>query len=122
MRLGLEWERLDFTRDLFTEVETPQTKQNPPRPHAAGMRFKAPTGKKLSGDGGGEKKKPKEGKRGHVMALPVWGGFPTFQVLEVVDQNLTKSTHFPHSPHHLEGKGKEGGCPRRTHRFNPLGF
>lgn len=56
------------------------------------------------------------------MALPVWGGFPTLRVLEVVDQNLAESTHFSHPPHHLEGKGKGGGCPRRTHRFNPFGF
>lgn len=38
-------------RGLFTEVETPRVKQIPPRPHAAGMGFKAPTGRKLSGDG-----------------------------------------------------------------------
>lgn len=38
-------------RDLFTEVEMPRVKQIPPHPHAAGIGFKAPTGKKLSGNG-----------------------------------------------------------------------
>lgn len=46
-------------RDLFTEVETPRVKQIPPRPHAAGMGFKAPTGRKLSGNG--EEKFQEEG-------------------------------------------------------------
>lgn len=41
-----ERQRWDSTRDLFTEVETPRVKQTPPHPHAAGMGFKAPTGKK----------------------------------------------------------------------------
>lgn len=40
------------------------------------------------------------------MALPVWGGFPTFWVLEVVDQNLAESTHFSHPPIILRGKGR----------------
>lgn len=53
------------------------------------------------------------------MALPAWGGFPVFRVLEVVDQNLAESAPF--SPP-SEGTGKERGCPRRTHRFNPFGF
>lgn len=48
-------------RNLFTEVEKPQMKQNPPRPPAAGMGFKAPTGKMLSGDGG-KKKREKKGE------------------------------------------------------------
>lgn len=59
------------------------------------------------------------GRRDHVMALPAWGGFPGFRVLEVVEQNLAGSTPF-FPP--LEGTGKEEGCPRGTHRFNPFGF
>lgn len=57
-----ERQRWDSTRDLFTEVETPRVKQTPPHPHAAGMGFKAPTGKKLSGNGG-QKKFGKKGPR-----------------------------------------------------------
>lgn len=42
------------------------------------------------------------------MALPAWGGFPVFRVLEVVDQNLAESAPF--SPL-WRGQGRSGVVP-----------
>lgn len=46
------------------------------------------------------------------MALPVWGEFPTFRVLEVGDQNLAESAHFPPSSGgEREREGRPGLIP-----------
>lgn len=101
-------------RDLFTEVEMPRVKQIPPHPHVAGMGFKAPTGKKLRGNG--EQKFREEGTTSWHCRLGEGSLFlGCWRLLTKTWQN---PPHFPH----LEGTGKEGGCPRRTHRFNPFGF
>lgn len=60
--------------ELFTEVETPRVKQIPPHPHTAGMGFKAPTGKKLSGNG----EKQKLGKKGPRHGTASFGRVPRF--------------------------------------------
>lgn len=59
---------LDSKRDLFTGMETPRVKRIPPHRHAAGMGFKAPAGKKLSGNGE-EKKLGKKGPRHGAAGL-----------------------------------------------------
>lgn len=100
-----ERERLDSTRDLFTEVETPWVKQIPPHPHMAGMGFKAPTGKKLSGNGGQKK---------------IWEGGTTSWRCRLGEGSLflgcwrllTKTwQNPPHFPPLRRGQGRSGVVP-----------
>lgn len=113
--LGLERERGDCTRGLFTEAGTPRMKQIPPHPHAAAMGFKAPAGKKLSGAGSGDRKEP-NGNRDHVMALPAWGGLPK----EIVDQNLAKSTRFSQPPPLSRGERDAGRLSQKDAQVQSL--
>lgn len=111
---------LDLTRDLFTEVETPcrRSKKKPqpsPSPPRLGCDLRLRPAKSSVGrERGGKKPNPQktpkiERKRGHVMALPVWGGFPLFQVLEVGDQKPGRIRPFSPPLLSSSSRGREGG-------------
>lgn len=131
--MGLEWERAGFNEGfIYRGGNAAQTKQKKtpalPIPTTAGMRFKAPTGKKLSGEGegGGKNPTPKKPQKLRGKGATSWRcrfreDSLFFRCWRLVTKNLAESAHFlPLSPI-ISRKGRREVAPE-GHRFNPFGF